>query len=142
MSDENVADSVTPNDTTRQSRTAETSLGMDQNVAAAVAYILGFLSGLVVFFAEDENQQVRWHGAQSMVVFGGLVIGVWVLNTVLWTLFWSIFNFVGIWGIISLLTTLLWLGIFVMWIYLVVTAYQGKTVRVPVAGGIADGLVN
>jgi uncharacterized membrane protein len=141
MSDENVADSVTPNDTTRQSRTAETSLGMDQNVAAAVAYILGFLSGLVVFFAEDENQQVRWHGAQSMVVFGGLVIGVWVLNTVLWTLFWSISNF-GIWGIISLLTTLLWLGIFVMWIYLVVTAYQGKTVRVPVAGGIADGLVN
>ena len=141
MSDENVADSVTPNDTTRQSRTAETSLGMDQNVAAAVAYILGFLSGLVVFFAEDENQQLRWHGAQSMVVFGGLVIGVWVLNTVLWTLFWSISNF-GIWGIISLLTTLLWLGIFVMWIYLVVTAYQGKTVRVPVAGGIADGLVN
>jgi uncharacterized membrane protein len=118
----------------------ETSIGLDENIASAIAYALGFLSGIVLFFLEKDNQQVRWHAAQSMVVFGTLIVGGWVLNAVLWTLVFSTFAF-GLWSFVSLLTTALWLGVLVLWVYLVVTAYGGKTVRVPIAAGVADGLV-
>jgi uncharacterized membrane protein len=119
---------------------AETSIGLDENVASAVAYALGFLSGIVLFFLEKDNRRVRWHAAQSMVVFGTLIVGGWVVNALLWTVVFSTFAF-GLWSFVSLLTTVLWLGVFVLWVYLVVTAYQGKTVRVPIAAGVADGLV-
>jgi uncharacterized membrane protein len=118
----------------------ETSIGLDENIASAIAYALGFFSGIVLFFLEKDNQQVRWHAAQSMVVFGTLIVGGWVLNAVLWTLVFSTFAF-GLWSFVSLLTTALWLGVLVLWVYLVVTAYGGKTVRVPIAAGVADGLV-
>jgi uncharacterized membrane protein len=121
-------------------RRSETSIGLDENVASAVAYALGFLSGIAVFFLEKDNQHVRWHAAQSIVTFGVLVVGTWILQTVLWSVVFSSFAF-GLWGFVSLLTTLVWLGVLVLWAFLVIRAYQGVTVRVPVAAGIADGLV-
>jgi uncharacterized membrane protein len=105
-----------------------------------VAYALGFLSGIAVFFLEDRNQRVKWHGAQSMVTFGALIIGVWVVNTLIWSLLVTSFAF-GLFQLFSLLTTVLWLGVVLVWAFLVFKAYQGETVRVPVAAGIADSLV-
>ncbi len=116
--------------------------GLEPNIAGALSYLLGFLTGLVFFLIEEEDEFVRFHAAQSMVVFGGLfvlAIVVQVFTTVLGAT-------AGLFGwLVALVLGLIWLvislGILVLWIFLMVRAYQGKTPRIPIAAGIADDLV-
>jgi len=111
--------------------------GLDPNVAAALSYVLGVITGLVFFLIEDENQFVRFHAAQSMVVFGALV----VLNIGL-SIFVGVFAAIsGFLALLNLLSSLVALVGLVLWIILIFKAYSGEWYRVPVAADIADGLV-
>ncbi|WP_207587219.1 hypothetical protein [Halomontanus rarus] len=127
---------------------AETESGLDENVAGALSYLFGFVSGLIFFVIEDDNQFVRFHAAQSIVVSGLAVLAFITLSIVgvVFTTIMSISTSTFIIGtLISLFLGLVWLvltlGGFGIWVYLVVTAYQGKTTRLPVVAGIADKLV-
>ena len=64
--------------------------GVDENLAGALSYLLGFLTG-VLFFVVDDRPGVRFHAAQSILLsvaaIGSFVV-LAVLNTVLFaTLF-------------------------------------------------------
>lgn len=125
----------------------ETNTGLDENVAAALSYVLGWLTGIVMFLVESDNNRVRFHAAQSIVVFGSLFvlsIGVSVIQGILS----ASMSLTGTGGSIAfgLLSTLIgvvslgvWIGTLVLWIYLIVRTYQGQDPRIPVAAGIADG---
>lgn len=126
-----------------------TGMGLDENVAGALAYLFGVITGVIFYVVEQENAFVRFHAAQSIAVFGlvfvasiGLSILGMLVSAVLFTGTTGGF-IVG--SIVSLLLTLVWLvvtvGTFGLWLYLMVRAYQGKTPRVPIAAGIADKLV-
>src|ERR1700677_163601 len=52
---------------------ASPTAGMDENVAGLLCYILGWVTGLI-FFLIDKRPFVRFHAAQSIVVFGGLTV--------------------------------------------------------------------
>ena len=52
--------------------TDRTSLGCDANVAAALAYLLGWISGVAILLIERHNAFVRFHALQSVLVFGFL----------------------------------------------------------------------
>jgi uncharacterized membrane protein len=119
-----------------------TSIGLDENVAGALAYALGALSGLVVFLVESENRQVKWHGAQSLVVFLGVGVSYFVLSTLLFALASLSGPFGFGFAIVGLLLPLVLLGIVALWLFMLVRTFQGHTVRVPVAAGIADGIVD
>lgn len=122
--------------------------GLDENVAGALTYLFGFISGLVFFLAEGDNRFVRFHAVQSMV-FSGLIIGMYiavsVIGTVLTTVMFASSSTFFIGSIVSLLLGLVWLGLavggFGLWVYLMVKAYQGATTRLPIAAGIADKLI-
>src|ERR1700719_4036129 len=45
--------------------------GMSENVAAALCYLVGWVTG-IIFYLIDKRPFVRFHAAQSIVVFGGL----------------------------------------------------------------------
>jgi len=47
--------------------------GLTENVAGLLCYALGWITGLI-FFLIDKRPYVRFHAAQSMVVFGALHI--------------------------------------------------------------------
>src|SRR5712692_2167117 len=47
--------------------------GLTENVAGLLCYVLGWITGLI-FFLTDKRPYVRFHAAQSMVVFGALHI--------------------------------------------------------------------
>ncbi|WP_435333130.1 DUF4870 domain-containing protein [Haloarchaeobius sp. TZWWS8] len=122
----------------------KTSLGLDQNVTAALAYLFGVLSGIVVFLVEKEDEFVRFHAAQSIAVFGGLFVlsvGVGFLNLFLGLVIGGLLG-----GLLSLLFTLVWFATlfagFVLWAYLLFKSYSGETPRIPIAAGIADSLVH
>ena len=58
--------------------TERTALGCDANVAAALAYVLGWISGVVLLVTERQNRFVRFHALQSILVFGALSLAWFV----------------------------------------------------------------
>ena len=122
----------------------QTDSGMNENVMAALSYVLGFVTGIIVYLIERDNEYVRWHAAQSMAVFGLLFIANIVLSTISATLFTSFaFSSAGsvVFELLSLTSLALGLGALVAWVCLIVRAYQGETPRIPIAAGLADKLV-
>ena len=105
---------------------AASSEGLAENVAGLLCYAVGWVTGLI-FLLIDKRPWVKFHAAQSIAVFGGLT----VLRIGL--LFMT--HFLG-WGIQALLG----LVGFVLWIFLMVKAYQHETIRIPIAADIADSL--
>ncbi len=108
--------------------------GMSENVAGLMCYLLGWVTGIIFFFI-DKRPFVRFHAAQSIVVFGGLH----VLNIVLGIFFGAALMFRGGIGLGSALFSLIGLVSFILWILLMVKAYQHEMFEVPIAAGIAKG---
>ncbi|MDR3091054.1 MAG: DUF4870 domain-containing protein [Clostridiales bacterium] len=48
--------------------------GLDENIAAAAAYIFSLISGIVILIMERENRFVRFHAMQSVLL--GVVVSV------------------------------------------------------------------
>lgn len=126
----------------------ETGSGLDKNVAGALAYVFGFVSGLIIYLVEKDNQFARFHAAQSMAFTGVLFvayIALSIVGTILTTVMFTSTSTFFLGSIVSLVLGLVWLvlalGGFAAWAYLIVRAYQGKTPRIPVAAKIADRLV-
>ena len=102
----------------------KTSIGLDENVAGLLCYVLGWVSGLVFILLEAENKFVRFHAMQSIIVFGAISLVGIVFGWIPW-LGWVIGSLVGLLG-------------FVLWIVLMVKAYQGVMYKLPVAGDLAE----
>ena len=103
---------------------AKTSTGLEENVAGLLCYVLGWITGLVFILIEKENKFVRFHAMQSIVVFGGLTIISIILNWI---------PFVG-W----VLGTIISIIALILWIILMIKAYQGQKYKVPWAGDFAE----
>ena len=112
---------------------AAPTAGLQENVAGLLCYVLGWLTG-IIFLLIDKRPFVKFHAAQSIVVFGGLTILRILLNFAHYST-----GFIG-WGFIGLLRLAIWLVGFVLWIVLMIKAFQHQTWRVPVAAEIADNL--
>ncbi|MDK2940298.1 MAG: hypothetical protein PWQ51_2463 [Methanolobus sp.] len=105
---------------------SETNIGVSENIAGLIAYILGFITGIILLVIEKENQFVRFHAAQSTVLFGA----VFILNIIL--------GFIPILG--WLLALVLSLVAFVLWLLLMFKAFSGDMYRVPMVADYADKL--
>ena len=112
--------------------------GMSENVAGLLCYLAGWITGLIFFFI-DKRPFVRFHAAQSIVVFGGLHIITHVLGLIIGVSF-----FTGGWGSFGagfLVLHALNLLTFVLWILLMVKAHQGERFKIPIASEVAEGFV-
>ena len=101
-----------------------TDTGIKPQVEAFLAYLLGFVTGLVFLLIEKKNKFVRFHAMQSIVVFGAIFVAQWII---------SLIPYLGI--LISGLLSLL--GV-VLWVVLMVKAYQGEMFKLPWVGDIAE----
>jgi len=110
---------------------------MSENVAATLTYVLGWLTGLL-FYLIDKRPYVRFHAAQSMVVFGGLHILTFIIGA-----FFGLTWLTGGWAGFSLglaLYRILKVVALVLWVVLMIKAHQGERFRVPVAANLAESL--
>jgi uncharacterized membrane protein len=113
------------------------STGISENVAAALAYSLGWITG-IIFYLIDNRPFVKFHAAQSIVVFGGLHVLQIILGAFLGIGFFSGgFHFLGAGFLLLHLLHLIGL---VLWILLMVKAYQGERFKVPIAYELAEGM--
>ena len=103
---------------------AETSTGLRENVAGLLCYVLGWVSGIVFLIIEPENKFVRFHAFQSIIAFGILSIAGLILRWIPW-----IGGFFG---------ALIGIVAFVLWVVLMVKAYQGTRYKLPWAGDKAE----
>jgi uncharacterized membrane protein len=107
------------------------STGLAPNVAGALAYLLGPITGVLFLLIEKNSPFVRFHALQS-IVFG-----------VIWIIFWIVLSVIsGVvpvlgWLVGFLISIVAGLGGLVLWLLLMWKAYQGQEWELPVAGPIA-----
>lgn len=106
------------------SNLGKTSTGLEANVAGLLCYLLGWITGLIFFLIEKENKYVRFHALQSILVFGAFTVLPFIL--------------VMIPALGPMLLPLVSLLELVLWIVLMVKAYQGEKFKLPLAGDIAE----
>ncbi len=114
-----------------------TSTGLDPHLAGLLCYILGIITGLIFFLIEKTNSVVRFHAAQS-IVFGGAAILLWIvlmiIGVILGAISWQLGNLFG------LLTIVVWLGLFIVWVILLIKGYSGEKWKLPILGDMAERL--
>jgi uncharacterized membrane protein len=104
--------------------TEKSSTGLEANLAAMLCYAVGWVTGLIFFVIEKDSRFVKFHAMQSILVWIGL--------TVIWYALMMI-PFIGL-----MLSPFMLLGILILWILLMVKAYNGEKFKMPFAGDIAE----
>ena len=131
----------TTNEGTAQAQTIHQSsgqgvaAGMAENIAGALAYVFGWISG-IVFLLIDKRPFVRFHAMQSIIATGSMMLISFILNRVFWRLFWRA------WFIFGLFLTLFNIAILAMAVFLIYQAYQNKKFKLPIIGDLAEKLVS
>lgn len=96
----------------------------NENLMAAAAYLLGFITGIIFLLVEKDSKYVRFHAMQSTLLFGGIFIANIALG------------FIPILGwFVGLILTFV---AFIMWILLMWKAFQGEMYKVPYVGELAE----
>lgn len=114
--------------------TESTSTGVDARLASVLCYAGWWVTGLVFLFAERRHAGVRFHAAQSIVVFGAASAALLICggaSAVALLLAVPAFQLVQAFG------NVLWLAAVALWLYLLVTTWRGETWKVPLAGDLA-----
>jgi uncharacterized membrane protein len=107
---------------------------MTDNVAGALCYVLGLITGIVFLLIApyNQNKTIRFHAFQSIF----LNVAAIVLSFALSMMF-ALFHFLGaLFGLF--LGPLIWLAFFLLWLYMMFSTYQGKTVVLPIIGPLAQ----
>jgi uncharacterized membrane protein len=112
--------------------------GMSQNVAAALTYVLGLITGIIFLVLEPYNRDrlVRFHAFQS-IFFNVAVIGVYIVLMIVGSILGAVIPFVGA-ALIGVLSLVVWLGSIVLWVVLIIKAYGGTKLVLPVIGPLAE----
>jgi uncharacterized membrane protein len=104
--------------------TEKTSTGFDANVAAALSYLVGFVTGIIFLLLEKENRFVRFHALQSTLLFAGIVaIDILV----------QIVPILGALVVVFIIVP----ASAVLWLLMMFKAYQGEEFRLPFIGQFA-----
>ena len=89
----------------------------NDNIMAALAYLLGFVSGIIIYLIEkdkpDKSRFVMFHAVQA------IILGV-------------------VWFIISFVPVIGQLVIFITWVIMMYKAYAGEEYHLPVIGDYAE----
>ena len=104
--------------------TEKTSTGFDANVAAALTYLVGFVTGIIFLLVEKDNKFVRFHAMQSTLVFAGIV----AIDILL--------QIVPILGALVVVFVVIPVSA-VLWLLLMYKAYQGEEFKLPLVGQMA-----
>jgi uncharacterized membrane protein len=97
--------------------------GLEPNVAGLLCYVAGWVSGLVFLLLEPKDKFVRFHAIQSIIVFGAINLAYFIVFRIpyIWVIGWVFWAF----------------GV-VLWIVLMIRAYQGDKLKMPIAGDYAE----
>ena len=93
--------------------------GSNKKTYTILAYVLGWIGGLIFLFVGKDDPDVKWNAANSIVVFGGLSIVIFI---------------VGLIPVVQVLAIPLWIVGFIYWVIFLVQSLQGTGQRIPAPG--------
>jgi len=110
----------------------KSSTGMEPKIAILIAYLFGWIGGLIIWLIEKENKFVKWNALQALILGILEVACIIVISLIL-----GLIPFIG-WFLFS------WLGYVaavVLWVFAIVAivvGFQGKTYRIPGVSKLTD----
>jgi len=110
--------------TTPPSPPGGTTLKLDPNLAAALSYLGGMLSGIVFLVLEKQNRYVRFHAMQSTITFLIVLVADLML--------------VGLGVIGMVLAVPFIIAVVVLWVFLMFKAMSGVQYKLPYIGEWAE----
>lgn len=105
----------------------KSSTGMEQNIASLLCYVLGFITGIVFILIEKDNKVVRFHAFQSLFTFLPLFILQYALTYII----------AMILPALLIIMTIFSLAVLVLWIFMMVKAFQNQMIKLPIVGDLA-----
>jgi len=111
----------------------KTALGLEENIEAALCYLGIWVTGLIFYFVDDKNKAIRFHAAQSVLVFLPLSILGWIFGG-----FFGIFHYGSGLYFLWWISWLFWALVVILWIILMLKAFQGQKLKLPVVGDLAE----
>ena len=117
---------------------AETSIGLQPNIAGLLCYIAGWITGIIFLVIEKKSTFVKFHAWQSIMTFG-ILTGILIAISIISALGAIALPFAfGLWTFVNVVGILVWLLTVGLWIALMVLAYSGKMWKVPLVGDWAE----
>jgi len=92
------------------------SAGSNKKTYTILAYVLGWLGGLIFLFVGKDDPDVKWNAAQSLIIFGGLTVIIIILGFI---------------PVLNILALLVWLVGFIYWVIFLIQSIQGSGERIP-----------
>jgi uncharacterized membrane protein len=120
---------------------ASPTAGMEENVAGLVAYILGWITGLI-FLLIDKRPFVKFHAAQSIafnIAFFAIWIIFWICSSIIAVITAAMHIPIGF--LTFFLSPIIGLGFLVIWIFLMYKAYNHEKFKLPIIGNIVENMV-
>jgi uncharacterized membrane protein len=113
------------------------SVGMTDNMAGALCYLFGFITGILFLVLAPYNQDrnIRFHAFQS--IFLNIA---WVALEIVAAIVSAVLIHIPILGAImtGLIYLVIGLGAFIMWLYMMFKTYNGEKIVLPVIGPMAE----
>lgn len=109
---------------------SDAPFGLQPNVAAGLAYVFTWLGGIIFFVGGGTNRFVKFAAAQSITLWVAYFLVWWLIGFLvalthgLLFILWMIYPFVGL----------------ALWLWTVITAFQGKELRIPYIADITDSI--
>jgi len=91
-------------------------VGSNKKTYTILAYLLGWITGLIFLFVGKDDPDVKWNAAQSLLIFGSLTIVIIILGFI---------------PVIGLIGFLFWIVGFIYWVIFLVQSLQGNGERIP-----------
>jgi uncharacterized membrane protein len=109
---------------------AASAPGLETNVASALCYLFGLVTGIIFLLIApyNQNKTVRFHAFQSIFLHIALIIIGIILS-----MFGIMTHGLGL-----ILFPIFWICVLVLWLYMMWSAYSNKMVKLPVVGDLAQ----
>lgn len=112
-----------------------TGSGLSENAAAALSYVT-IIPAIIFLLIEPYNKMpfVRFHSWQSV----GLCVGATVLQMLI-SVFEGMMHFIpGVIYLFLMVHFAIWLGLFALWIFVILKASKGEWYKLPFIGDFAE----
>jgi uncharacterized membrane protein len=110
---------------------SDAPFGLQPNVAAGLAYLLGIVGGIIFLVGGGTNKFVKWSAAQSTTLWGTYIILIFALQFfIALTHMWILFPLFPILGLLA----------FIAWIWTTISGFQGNEVKVPGIAGLTESV--
>jgi uncharacterized membrane protein len=113
------------------------SAGMTENVAAALCYLLGILTGILFLVLEpyNKNRTIRFHAFQAIFLWVAMVVA-WIVLGIVFAVFIRIPVLGPLVGLA--LYPICGLAMLGLWLFLMYKAYNNEKFVLPIIGPLAE----